>query len=32
MYTETVTFNFTKSVVVYTKDDGKASETPVNIA
>ena len=32
MYTETVTFNFTKSIVVYTKDDGKASETPVNIA
>jgi type VI protein secretion system component Hcp len=32
MYTETVTFNFTKAVVVYTKDDGKASETPINIA
>jgi type VI protein secretion system component Hcp len=32
MYTETVAFNFTKAVVVYTKDDGKASETPINVA
>jgi type VI secretion system secreted protein Hcp len=32
MYTETVTFNFTKAVVVYTKDDGKASETSIRIA
>jgi type VI secretion system secreted protein Hcp len=32
MYTETVTFNFTKAAVVYTKDDGKASETSIRIA
>jgi type VI secretion system secreted protein Hcp len=32
MYTETVRFKFTKAVVVYTKDDGKASETPIRIA
>jgi type VI protein secretion system component Hcp len=32
MYTETVTFNFSKAVMVHTKDDGKSAETPINIA
>ena len=32
MYTETVDFNFTQALVVHTSDDGKSSETPINIA
>jgi type VI protein secretion system component Hcp len=32
MYTETVDFNFTQALVVHMSDDGKSSETPINIA